>query len=49
MLFINEWRFCLRQPLVLLCLILMPIFSIILSGGSQEGSYNCCQNLKYSF
>ena len=40
MLFINEWRFCMRQPLVLICMILMPIFSIILSSGSQEGSYN---------
>jgi hypothetical protein len=40
MLFINEWRFCLRQPLVLVCMILMPIFGLILSSGAQEGSDN---------
>jgi len=40
MLFINEWLFCLRQPLVLICMLLMPIFSIILSAGAQEGNYN---------
>lgn len=48
MLFVNELRFCLRQPLVLLCLILMPIFSLILSGGSQEGSYNPGSQLQLS-
>jgi hypothetical protein len=40
MLFINEWRFCLRQPSVLLCKSIMPIFAIMLSDGAQEGSYN---------
>jgi len=48
MLFINEWRFCLRQPLVLLSMILMPIFSIILSGSAQEGSYNLGSQLQLS-
>jgi len=48
MLFINEWRFCLRQPLVLLSMILMPIFSIILSGGAHEGSYNVGSHLQLS-
>ena len=48
MLFINEWRFCLRQPLVLLCMILMPILSLTLSGGSQEGSYNPTSQLQLS-
>jgi ABC-2 type transport system permease protein len=46
MLFINEWRFCLRQPLVILCMILIPIFSIVLSGGAQEGSYNLGSQLQ---
>jgi ABC-2 type transport system permease protein len=40
MLFVNELRFCLRQPLVLVCMILMPIFGLILSSGAQEGSDN---------
>jgi ABC-2 type transport system permease protein len=40
MLFINEWRFCLRQPLILVCMILIPIFGLILSSGAQEGSDN---------
>lgn len=40
MLFINEWRFCLRQPLVLLSLILMPLFTFMLSGGVEQGSYS---------
>jgi hypothetical protein len=48
MLFINEWRYCLRQPLVLFCMILMPFFSIILSGGAQEGSYNPGSQLQLS-
>jgi len=48
MLFINEWRFCLRQPLVLICMLLMPLFSIILSAGSQEGSYNLGSQLQLS-
>ena len=48
MLFINEWRFCLRQPLVILCMLLMPIFSIVLSGGAQEGNYNIGNQLQLS-
>jgi len=48
MLFINEWRFCLRQPLVLICMLLMPFFSIIISAGSQEGSYNPGAQLQLS-
>jgi ABC-2 type transport system permease protein len=48
MLFINEWRFCLRQPLVILCMLLMPIFSVVLSGGAQEGSDNLGSQLQLS-
>lgn len=33
MLYINEWRFALRQPLVLLSLILTPLFAFLLSVG----------------
>jgi len=40
MLFINEWRFCLRQPLVLLSMVLMPIFAFLLGGGAEGGSDN---------
>jgi len=33
MLFINEWRYCLRQPLVWFSLILMPTIALLLTGG----------------
>jgi len=46
MLILNEWRFCLRQPLVLASLILMPFLSFILSGGVQEGSYSLASQLQ---
>ena len=40
MLFINELRFCLRQPLVLLSLFIMPLFAYLLSVGIPEGDYS---------
>ncbi len=40
MLYINEWRFCLRQPLILLSLFIMPLFAYVLTGGVEEGSYS---------
>jgi len=46
MLFINEWRFCLRQPLIIIFMILLPIFSIILGGGVHEGNYNPASQLQ---
>jgi len=45
-LIINEWRFCLRQPLILLSLILMPLFALILSGGIVEGNYSATSQLQ---
>lgn len=48
MLFINEWRFCLRQPLILVCMFLIPIFALILSSGAQEGSDNLVTQLQLS-
>ncbi|ATC95350.1 hypothetical protein [Pseudoalteromonas tunicata] len=48
MLFINEWRFCVRQPLILICMVLMPILALLLSGGIQEESYNPANQLQLS-
>jgi len=46
MLILNEWRFCLRQPLVLASLILMPILTFMLSGGVQEESFSLTSQLQ---
>jgi hypothetical protein len=48
MLFINEWRFCLRQPMVIISMILMLIFSLMLSGGAQEGSSDPEKQLQFA-
>jgi len=48
MLFINEWRFCLRQPLIIIFIFLLPIFSIILGGSVHEGNYNPESQLQLS-
>jgi len=45
MLYINEWRFCLRQPLIQLSMIIMPIFGFLLAGGAAEGNYSPASQL----